>query len=129
MDNQEQEYISYKINTKLTYKVYVNESYGKRFYKVLVTKKNVDGTKTKFYKQLNFVKCTPPENGEIIRIKKGFEDLYTNTKDPYNPISVIVVMDYEKEENQQVREEQAYASYHEKLNESEEVDIDESFLD
>ena len=129
MTNEEQRYIGYKIDVDHSYKVYVSEANGKKFYKVQVQKKNYDGTKTNFYKNLRFVKCNPPENGEIIRIKKGFEDLYANTKDPYNAISVIVVMDYELEENDVVREQQAYETYQERLSENEEVDIDESFLD
>ena len=125
----EEEYIGYKIDTKHSYKVYVSEANGKKFYKVQVQKKNVDNTKTNFYKNLRFVKCNPPENGEIIRIKKAFEDLYANTKDPYNAISVIVVMDYELVDNDVVREQQAYETYQERLNENEEVEIDSGFLD
>lgn len=129
MTNEEQRYIGYKIDTEHSYKVYVSETNGKKFYKVQVQKKNYDGTKVNFYKNLRFVKCNPPENGEIIRIKKAFEDLYANTKDPYNAISVIVVMDYELENNDIVREQQAYETYQERLNANEEVNIDENFLD
>lgn len=129
MNNEEERVIWYKIDTKHSYKVYSSEANGKRFYKVQVQKSNVDGTKTNFYKNLRFVKCTPPENGEIIRIKKAFEDLYANSKDPYNAISVIVVMDYELEDNAIVREQQAYETYQGILSENEEVNIDEHFLD
>lgn len=119
----EEEYISYKINTKNTYKVYINSAHGKEFYKVQIKKRNYDKTETKFYKQLKFVKCEPPKDGEIIRIKKAFEDLYTNSKDPYNPISVIVVMEYEKVENKIVAEKQAYQDYQQTLNEMENYDL------
>ena len=112
----EESYISYKINTERTYKVYVNSANGKTFYKVCVEKNNYDKTKTKFYKQLKFVQCEPPEDGEIIKIKRAFEDLYVNSKDKYNAISVIVVMDYEKVENDVVAEQQAYNDYRENLN-------------
>lgn len=122
---EEQEYIGYKIDTKHTYKVYRSEANGKTFYKVQVTKKNYDGTNQKFYKQLRFVKCQPPENGEIIRIKKGFEDLYSNQKDPYNAISVVVVQEYET--TQPV--EDAYGDYQQALNENDMVDITDDFLD
>ena len=119
MEEQEEYYIGYKIDTKHSYKVYVNEANGKRFYKVQIKKKNRDETETSFYKQLRFVKCEPPENGEIIKIHKAFEDLYVNNIDKYNPISVIVVMEYEKVENEIVNQEQAYAKYQEKVREEE----------
>lgn len=111
-ENEEVGYIGYKIDGKHTYKVYVNEVNGKKFYKVAMKKKNYDDTETIFYRQLRFVKgCTPPENGEIIKIWDGFEDLYVNNKDPYNPITVIVVKDYMKVDNQVVNEEKAYEKF------------------
>nr|DAU14520.1 MAG TPA: hypothetical protein [Caudoviricetes sp.] len=116
MENNTGEGITYKINTQRTYKVYVNLHNGKAFYKTAVKKKNYDNTETTFYKQLKFVKCTPPTDGEIIKITKGFEDLYVNQKDPYNAISVIAVVDYEKVENSVVAEQQAYEKYRQDLN-------------
>ena len=131
MDDKEQQgHIGYKINGKSTYKVYVNEVNGKRFYKVAMKKKNYDDTETIFYRQLRFVKgCTPPENGEIIKIWSGFEDLYVNNKDPYNPITVIVVQDYMKVDNQVVNEEKAYEKFQQitKENEMEASDEDLPF--
>lgn len=119
-NNEEQGFIGYKINPKSTYKVYVNEVNGKRYYKVAMKKKNYDDTETIFYRQLRFAKsCTPPENGEIIKILSGFEDLYVNNKDPYNPITVIVVQDYMKVDNQVVNEEKAYEKFQQNLKESE----------
>ena len=130
MNNEEERWIGYKIDTEHSYKVYVNEVHGTKYYKVQVQKKNADNTKTNFYKNLRFVKCEPPTDGEIIKIKKAFEDLYANSKDPYNAISVIVVMDYEKVDNDYVRDKQAYETYQERLSENEEeVYIDENFLD
>lgn len=126
---QEQGHIGYKIDGKHTYKVYVNEVNGKTFYKVAMKKKNYDNTETIFYRQLRFVKCQPPENGDIIKIKYGFEDLYVNEKDKYNPITVIVVMDYEIVDNQVVNEEKAYEKFQQitKENEMEQVDEDLPF--
>ena len=129
-ENEEVGYIGYKIDGKHTYKVYVNEVNGKKFYKVAMKKKNYDDTETIFYRQLRFTKgCTPPENGEIIKIWSGFEDLYVNEKDKYNPITVIVVMDYEKVDNQVVNEEKAYEKFQQitKENEMEEQTEDLPF--
>lgn len=120
MEEQKEPYIGYKIDTKHSYKVYVNQANGKTFYKVLVKKKNYDGTETNFYKQLRFVKCEPPENEDIIKILYGFEDLYVNEKDKYNAISVIVVMEYEKVENEVVNQEKAYDKFQQNLKENEE---------
>lgn len=119
-DKEEQGHIGYKINGKSTYKVYVNEVNGKKFYKVAMKKKNCDDTETIFYRQLRFVKdCTPPENGEIIKIWSAFEDLYVNNKDPYNPITVIVVQDYKKVDNEVVNQEKAYEKFQQITKENE----------
>jgi len=130
MQEKERPYIGYKINTNHTYKVYVNESNGKKYYKVQIKKKNYDGTENSFYKQLRFVKCTPPENGDIIKIIYGFEDLYVNNIDKYNPISVIVIMEYENVENEVVNQEKAYNKFQQILNENEneEINIDDNEL-
>ena len=117
--------INYKIDGKHTYKVYKNESNGRVYYKVAIKKKNYDDTETTFYRQLRFVNgCTPPENGEIIKIWSGFEDLYVNNRDKYNPISVIVVQDYAKVDNQVVNQEKAYEKFQKitKENEIEETE-------
>lgn len=125
-ENEEVGHIGYKIDGKHTYKVYVNEVNGKKFYKVAMKKKNYDDTETIFYRQLRFVKgCTPPENGEIIKIWSGFEDLYVNNKDPYNPITVIVVQDYMKVDNQVVNEEKAYEKFQKITEENEMEQVDE----
>ena len=129
-EEQEVGQINYKIDGKHTYKVYKNEVNGKTYYKVAMKKKNYDNTETIFYRQLRFVKnCTPPENGEIIKILSGFEDLYVNNKDPYNPITVIVVQDYIKIDNEVVNQEKAYEKFQQitKENEAEEQTEDLPF--
>lgn len=128
MEEQKEEYyIGYKIDTKHTYKVYVNESKGKKYYKVQIKKKNVDDTEVSFYKQLRFAKCTPPEDGEIIKIHKGFEDLYVNNIDKYNPISCIVVLEYEKVDNDIVNQQKAYDKFQESVRQQEVTDEDLPF--
>ena len=67
MENEE--YLNYKIDTIHNYKIFSQEYNGNKFYKVMIQKKNYDNTKTNFYKQIRFVKCKAPEDGEIIRIK------------------------------------------------------------
>lgn len=128
MQEKERPYIGYKIDTNHTYKVYVNESKGKKYYKVQIKKKNYDGTEDSFYKQLRFVKCTPPEDGDIIKIIYAFEDLYVNNIDKYNPISVIVVMEYENVENTIVAQEKAYDKFQQIVNETDEDQVTEEEL-
>ena len=126
MEEKERPYIGYKIDTFHSYKVYVNETHGKKYYKVQVKKKNYDGTENIYYKQLRFVKCTPPEDGDIIKIVYAFEDLYTNNADKYNPISVLVIMEYENVENEAVTQEKAYDKFQKLVNENEDEEIDTS---
>ena len=88
-------------------------------------KKNYDQSVTKGYRQIKFAQCEPVNDGDIIKIIKGFEDFYVKS---YDVISIIVVQDYELVENPQQASENAYGEYQDKLNENE-VDIDDGFLD
>lgn len=119
MEDKE-EYIGYKIDTKHNYKIYSQEYNGVKYYKIMIQKKNYDGTKTNFYKQVRFVKCKGPDDGEIIRIKKGFEDVRENKNDRYNPIWELVIMEYEVVQNDVVDEKQAFAEFQNNLKENEE---------
>lgn len=122
MEEQER-HIGYKIDCKHTYKVYKSENGGRVYYKIQMQKKNYDETITKGYRQVKFVQCNPPNDGDIIKIHSGFEDFYLKG---YDVISIIVIQDYEIIENQQKIEENAYNEYNQKIDE---VDIDDGFLD
>lgn len=119
MEDKE-EYIGYKIDTKHNYKIYSQEYNGVKYYKIMIQKKNYDGTKTNFYKQVRFVKCKGPNDGEIIKIKKGFEDVRENKNDRYNPIWELVIMEYEVVQNDAIDEKQAFAEFQNNLKENEE---------
>lgn len=119
MEDKE-EYIGYKIDTKHNYKIYSQEYNGVKYYKIMIQKKNYDGTKTNFYKQVRFVKCKGPDDGEIIKIKKGFEDVRENKNDRYNPIWELVIMEYEIVQNDAIDEKQAFAEFQNNLKENEE---------
>ncbi len=119
MEDKE-EYIGYKIDTKHNYKIYSQEYNGVKYYKIMIQKKNYDGTKTNFYKQVRFVKCKGPDDGEIIKIKKGFEDVRENKNDRYNPIWELVIMEYEVVQNDAIDEKQAFAEFQNNLKENEE---------
>lgn len=111
--------IYYKIDTEHNYKIYKNTYGGKDYFQIMVEQKNFDGTKTKYYKKVRFSKITPPENGDIIRIKWGFENLFPNKNDKYNPVSELMIMDYEKVENSEINENKAYQEFQTTLNENE----------
>lgn len=121
MENQEEEYIIYKISTKNWHKVYKTSFKGKDFYKLLIVQKKYDGTTTSYYKPISFKKAlTPPQDGSVIRIKQGIENLYTNNIDKYNPISSILIIDYELKENVEQKKENAYNEFSQTLAENEE---------
>lgn len=120
MENQE-EYIIYKVSTKNWHKVYKTSYNGKDFYKLLIVQKKYDGTTTSYYKPISFKKTlTPPQDGSVIRIKQGIENLYTNNIDKYNPISSILILDYELKENVEQKKENAYNEFSQTLAENEE---------
>lgn len=121
MENQGEEYIIYKVSTKNWHKVYKTSYNGKDFYKLLIVQKKYDGTTTSYYKPISFKKTlTPPQDGSVIRIKQGIENLYTNNKDKYNPISSILILDYELKENVEQKKENAYNEFSQTLAENEE---------
>ena len=133
MENQDEEYIIYKISTKNWHKVYRSSYNGKDFYKLLINQKNYDGTTVNYYKSVSFKKSlTPPQNGSIIRVKKAIENLYTNNIDKYNPISTLLVLDYESKEDEEQKKENAYDEFSQTLAENEEtkekIVIDDSQL-
>lgn len=121
MENQEEEYIIYKVSTKNWHKVYKTSFKGKDFYKLLIVQTKYDGTTTSYYKPISFKKTlTPPQDGSVIRIKQGIENLYTNNIDKYNPISSILILDYELKENVEQKKENAYNEFSQTLAENEE---------
>ena len=121
MENQEEEYIIYKVSTKNWHKVYKTSYNGKDFYKLLIVQRNYDDTTTNYYKTVSFKKSlTPPQDGSIIRVKKGIENLYRNNKDKYNPISILLILDYELKENEEQKKENAYNEFSQTLAENEE---------
>lgn len=126
--DKDEEYISYRVNTTNKYIVFKSSYGGKDFYKIRLEKKQQDGSKLKFYRNLKFVHCEPPEDRDVIRIRKAFEDNYIDPQNKYNDVCVIVVMDYEKFEDEEKMKEQAFENYHRTIEENEEIDIGEESL-
>ena len=85
--------------------------------------KNLDETVVKYYRPVTFKKGItlddPDGKGIDIIIHKGFENLRPNAKDPYNPITTIMITDFEVVERQEQKEAEAYDMFQENLNENE----------
>lgn len=124
MENTEEEYISYRVNTRNKYMVFKSSYGGKDFYKICFEKKNQDGSKIKIYRSIKFVNCEPPQDRDTIRIRKAFEDNYIDPKNKYNDVCVICVMDYEKFEDEEKLKEQAFSNFHRTMDENEDMNDD-----
>lgn len=119
--------IGYKIMAGRKYRVWRKDYGGKTFYNIEVTQKNYDGTILKFYRPVTFKRGVDLVNGTDIIIKAGFENLRPNSKDSYNPITAIMITDFETVENKELMERQAYADYQQNLYEMEQEEPDLPF--
>ena len=136
MSNMEQEKkIFYKIVEGKKYRVFKKRFNDNVFYNIQVTQKMYDGTVKKWYRPVTFKKGVelddPDGNGIDIIIRCAYENLRENKKDEYNPITTLMVTDFELVERQEQIEAAAYKNYQENLNNEEEdgyVSISESDL-
>lgn len=126
--NEEKEHnIFYKIMADKKYRVFVNVFNGKKFYKIQVTQKELDGQTKKYYKQVTFKKDIELDNETDIEIQEAYENLYANKNDKYNPISVLNITKFRilpKDEKQK-----AYDEYYNSYNNDDEITISDDFLD
>lgn len=123
-NSEENKGIGYKIEAGKQYRLWRKDYNGKTFYNIEVRQKNYDGTTSKWYRPITFKSGVEIPNGVDIIIKSGFENLRTNKLDPYNPITAIMVTDYEIKESQEVIEKQAFAEFRENLAEANEEEDD-----
>lgn len=126
--DKDEEYISYRINTHNKYLVFKSSYGGKDYYKICFEKKNADNSKTRIYRSIKFVNCEPPEDRDMIRIKKGFEDNYIDPKNKFNDVCVIVVQDYEKFEDEEKLQKQAYENFHRTIEDNDFFKLSEDSL-
>ena len=87
--------IIYKIEANKPYTVVRSDYAGRIFYKIITNQLQFDGTYKAYSKELCFKKDVVLANGTRIIIKKGIENLRSNPKDRYHPISYIQVLDFE----------------------------------
>jgi len=128
MEENKEPTIFYKLMGGKKYRVWKNTYNDKDFYKIQVTQKQYDGQTDKFYKPVMFKRGVDIPNESDIIIEEGYENLRLNPKDPYNPISTIMITKYTLCERQEQIAQQAYDDFRDNLDENEMVDIDSSFL-
>lgn len=122
--------IGYKIVAGKRYRVFKKEYNGNVYYNIQIQQKNYDDTISKYYRPVTFKKGIVLDdytgNGVDIIIHKGFENLRPNKADKYNPITTIMITDFEILDSQEQIEAQAYQDFQSNLDE---IEIDDNFLD
>lgn len=122
-----QDAINYKIMAGRKYRVFKLVFDDKVFYRIQMQQKNYDDTVSKFYRQVNFKKGVELDNETDIIIHRGFENVRRNPKDDYNPISSIMITDFEIVENQEKVQKDALEDYNKQLEEANNLIDDEDF--
>ena len=117
----------YKVMIGDKIRVFRKDYNGRTFYNVAITQNNYDNTKSTYYRPLTFKKGVEVANETDIIIKDMFENLRHNKKDDYNPITALMITDFEIVERQEQIEKQALADFRENLEENE-YGIDDSQL-
>jgi hypothetical protein len=122
-NNEEISGITYKIQPNKQYRLWRKDYNGRTFYNIEVRQKNYDGTTSKWYRPITFKNGVDLPNGVDIIIKGGIENLRNNKLDPYNPITAIMVTDFETKESQEILEQQAYDEFRDNLAEIENEEV------
>lgn len=119
MDEKIEGTIFYKLMGGKKVRVWKNSFNDKDYYRIQVTQKQYDGQVDKFYKPVTFKKNVDVPNQSDIIIEEGYENLRVNPKDPYNPISTIMITKFTICESQEQIEANALDEFRENLNEIE----------
>lgn len=122
------EYGFHKLEVGQKIRVFKTTWNDKNYYKFQVTQNNYDGTKSKFYINLQFKKGVDLPNESDIIVKQFVENLRENKKDPYTPVHYYQINGFDLVENEEQQIQDAYADFRDNLDDNQ-VDIDSSFLD
>lgn len=110
----------YKIRCGYWYPLYRTEFGGRIFYKIMVSKKDINGTTLNLYKQVTFFKNKERveniKDGVLIKPLKIQEDGYYNKNDKYNVIWTLRIFDWEIRENEEQQYNDAIKDYKQQLN-------------
>lgn len=126
---EQKEYGFHKLEVGQKIRVFKTTWNDQNYYKFQVTQNNYDKTKSKFYINLQFKKGVDLPNETDIIVKQFVENLRENKNDKYNPIHYYQINDFETCENQEQAVQDAYDEFRANLDENEQVDITDDFLD
>lgn len=123
------EYGYHKLEVGQKIRVFKSTFNDKNFYKFQVTQKNYEGSSSKFYINLQFLKGVDLPNETDIIVHQFVENLRENKADKYNPIHYYQINDFEVVERQEQIQQQAFDEYRESLDDNDMVTISDDFLD
>lgn len=98
---------SYRTEVGDTVRIYRSEYNGRMFYKIMQPQKDGEGNTVKFYKEISFKKGVEVQDKTDIKILKMMENLRKNPKDPYHPISSLLILEFEIQENREQQKSNA----------------------
>lgn len=126
---EKQEYkIYHKVEAGRKVRIFKNTYNDQNYYRIQVKQKNYDNTEDIFYVPVQFKKGVELDNQTDIIIKCAYENMRKNKNDEYNPIYYLVITEFEKVENEEQAQAQAYKDFRDNLDQNENNDMDVSSL-
>ena len=126
---EKQEYkIYHKVEAGRKVRIFKNTYNDQNYYRIQVKQKNYDNTEDIFYVPVQFKKGVELDNQTDIIIKCAYENMRKNKNDEYNPIYYLVITEFEKVENEEQLQAQAYKDFRDNLDQNENNDMDVSSL-
>jgi hypothetical protein len=129
MQEERKQFGFHKLEVGQKIRVFKTTWNDQNYYKFQVVQNNYDKTKSKFYIMLQFKKGVDVPNEQDIIVHQFVENLRENKNDKYNPIHYYQIIDFEEVESQEQIQRDAFDEYRENLDELDQVNIDDSFLD
>lgn len=128
MKEEKQPMIYYKIMANKKYRVFKNTYNDRNYYRIQVKQKNYDGQEDIYYINVQFKRNIELPNESDIIIKEAYENIRPNKLDKFNGIHYLVITDFEKVENEEQAQAQAYKDFQDNLYANENADVDSSQL-
>lgn len=134
MEEEKKGSIWYKIMPNKKYRIWRKDFNGQTFYNIRVSQKQYDDSTKYYYIPVTFKKGVEVPNETDIKIIKAIENIRENKNveekvRPYNGIMSYLITEFEIVERQEQIESQALDEYNTTLEENEEIEISDSFLD
>ena len=117
-----------KLEVGKKYRVWKKTYNDKNYYSILLSQTNYDGSKDKYYIDLQFKKGVNIPNQTDIIIKCAYENYRKNSLDQYHPIVYYMITDFEMVESEEQIKQNAYDEFRENLDDNM-VEVDDNFLD